>query len=421
MEIRYVYIGDIVPYDNNPRKNEAAVDAVAASIQEFGFRNPVILDKNNVVVCGHTRLKAAEKLGIEEIPVLYADDLSDEQIRAYRLADNKTAELADWDFDKLEEELAQINLDMTAFGFDDPPEDDLITEDDYQPEEKPEPKSKRGEIYQLGRHRLMCGDSTVKADVEALMNGNLADLVVTDPPYGVDYEGSTEDALKIENDNLSGEEFDVFLSTAFERMNESMRPGAGFYVWYASRNVVPFVLALQMNGLEVRQELIWNKSSLVIGRQDYQWKHEPCLYGFKKGPIAEQLAAELGVEKEAVEKALSLIPDYQEKHQPCLYGWKESGHYFTNDRTQTTVLDYAKPVKNGDHPTMKPIDLMAQLIKNSSKKGWKVLDLFGGSGSTLMACEQLERSCFMMEYDPKYVDVIIDRWETFTGQKAVRV
>lgn len=426
MEIRLIPIGDIIPYANNPRNNDAAVDAVAASIEEFGFRNPVILDKKNVVVCGHTRLKAAQKLGLEEIPCTYVDDLTEDQIRAFRLVDNKTAEIADWDFDKLEDELAQISMDMSPWGFDEP-DDDVITDDDYEEAAPDEPKSKQGDIYILGRHRLMCGDSTVAADVQALMNGNLADCVVTDPPYGVGYVGGTEDALEIENDDLSGEEFDIFLTEAFKNMNSAMRDGAAYYVWYASRNPVPFAVALQATGFSVREQLIWNKNALVIGRSDYQWKHEPCMYGWKGGlntpAIAEKLAAELKLEPAAVRQALQdVLTDYGTHHQPCMYGWKEgAAHYFVGDRTQTTVLDYSKPTRNGEHPTMKPIDLMAQLIRNSTKKGWKVLDLFGGSGSTLMACEQTDRMCFMMEFDPKYVDVIINRWESFTGQKAVKV
>lgn len=419
-------LGEIIPYANNPRKNDAAVDAVAASIQEFGFRNPIIIDKKNVVVCGHTRLKAAEQLGLVEVPCLYADDLNDEQIRAFRLVDNKTAEIADWDFDKLEEELAQISMDLSPWGFDEP-DDDVITEDDYAEEAPNEPKSKQGDIFLLGRHRLMCGDSTVAADVKALMNGDLADCVVTDPPYGVGYVGSTEDALEIENDDLSGEEFDLFLTDAFRNMSDAMRDGATYYVWYASRNPVPFALALQGTGFSIREQLIWNKNSMVLGRSDYQRKHEPCMYGWKGGlnlkSVSEKLAAELKLEPGAVKQALQdVLTDYGTHHEPCMYGWKEgAGHYFVDDRKQTTVLDYSKPVRNGEHPTMKPIDLMAQLIRNSTKKGWKVLDLFGGSGSTLMACEQTDRVCYMMEFDPKYVDVIINRWETFTGQKAVKV
>ena len=218
-----------------------------------------------------------------------------------------------------------------------------------------------------------------KVKQEKLMNGEEADLLVTDPPYNVNYEGGTDEKLTIENDNMDSESFQEFLFSAFTNANEHMRPGAGFYVWYASREVVNFVTALARAELEVRQELIWNKNSLVLGRQDYQWKHEPCLYGWKGG----------------------------------------AGHFFIDDRSLTTVLDFNKPTVNREHPTMKPLDLIGFQVRNSTKQGEKVLDLFGGSGSTLIACEQLGRKCYTMEFDPRYVDVIIERWENHTGKKAV--
>ena len=427
MEIKNIPIHEIIPYENNPRKNDAAVDAVAESIREFGFRNPVILDKNNVVVCGHTRLKAAEQLGLKTIPCLYADDLTEDQIRAFRLVDNKTAEFADWDFGKLEEELVKIDMDLSLWGFE-LPDDEVITEDDYK-EEPQEPKSKPGEIYQLGKHRLMCGDSTVREDVLTLMDGVLCDCVVTDPPYNGGYKGGVNgdpDTDQLVNDDLSDSEFDDFLTKAFSNMNEVMKSGCSFYVWFASMKAVHFWLALQANGFIIREELIWNKRPHVIGHADYHWKHEPCLYGWKGGLniplIAERLAKELNLTQDCVAQALQdALTDYGTAHQPCLYGSKEGSHYFTDDRTQVTVLEYAKPAANVEHSTMKPIEMMAQLIRNSTKKNQVVLDLFGGSGSTLMACEQLDRVCYMMEYDPKYVDVIISRWEAFTGKRAVRL
>ena len=428
MEIKYIPVSEIIPYENNPRKNEAAVDAVAESILEFGFKNPVILDRNNVIVCGHTRLKAAEKIGLAKVPVIYADDLTDDQIRAFRLVDNKTAEFADWDFEKLEAELSGIDMDLSLWGFE-LPDDDVITEDDYKEPEPEEPNAKQGDIYLLGKHRLMCGDSTDKADVEALMDGVLCDCVVTDPPYNVGYKGGVNgdpETDQLINDDMSDSDFDDFLTQAFSNMNEAMKPGAAFYVWFASMKAVHFWLALQAAGFVIREELIWNKRPHVIGHADYHWKHEPCLYGWKGGlnipAIAERLASELNLTQDCVEQALQdALTDYGTAHQPCLYGNKEGSHYFTNDRTQVTVLEYAKPSANVEHSTMKPIEMMAQLIRNSTKKGQIVLDLFGGSGSTLMACEQTERVCYMMEYDPKYIDVIINRWETFAGRKAVKV
>lgn len=384
-----ININDLIPYENNPRINDNAVDAVANSIKEFGFKVPIVVDKNNVIVAGHTRLKAAQKLGLEEVPVIVADDLTEEQIKAFRLADNKVSELADWDFAKLEEELKNIAMDMSQFNFDlkelskEFDKNKEVTEDDFDVETEiekiEEPTSKRGDVFQLDNHYLMCGDSTSKEDVERLMNGNKADLVVTDPPYNVAYEGSTKDKLTIMNDKMSPEQFKEFLTEAFKRLYEILNEGGAFYIWLASREQVNFETALNEAGLTVRQQLIWNKNSMTLGRQDYQWKHEPCLYGWKDG----------------------------------------ASHNWYNDRSQTTIMDFNKPNRNGEHPTMKPIELIGYQISNSSKDGDIVADLFGGSGSTLIACEQLKRRCYTMELDPKYCDVIIKRWETLTGNKAI--
>lgn len=269
---------------------------------------------------------------------------------------------------------------MELFGFDNMIEEDTeTTEDDFDAALPEEPKSKLGDIYQIGNHRLMCGDSTSIDDVEKLMNGEKADLLITDPPYNVDYEGKTKDALKIENDKMDNDSFHQFLYDVFVNACSVMKDGASFYVWYASREVVNFQTAIEESGLTVKQELIWNKNSMVMGRQDYQWKHEPCLYG-----------------------------------------WKETAsHNWYGDRKQTTVIDMDRPTKNTLHPTMKPIQLFDYLMRNSSKKNDVILDLFGGSGTTIMACEQNGRFAYCMEYDPKYVDVIIERWEQFTGKKAV--
>lgn len=379
-------VEDLIPYGNNPRFNDDAVDGVASSIERFGFKVPIVVDRDNIIVAGHTRWKACKKLGLETVPCIVADDLTPEQVKAFRLADNKVSELADWDFAKLEEELsalADMDLDFTMsdFGFDSIPDADPETVEDEAPEVDDDnpPVTQPGDIWILGNHRLMCGDSTDKACVERLMDGEKADLVVTDPPYNVAYEGKTKDALTIQNDSMDADTFRGFLTDAFHRCFESLREGGAFYVWYASREHVNFETALNNAGLQVRQQLIWKKNVMVLGRQDYQWKHEPCLYGWKDG----------------------------------------ASHSWYSDRSQTTVLEFDKPVRNAEHPTMKPIELIAYQIKNSSKREDVVLDLFGGSGSTLIACEQLDRNCFMMELDPKYCDVIIKRWENQTGEKAV--
>lgn len=382
MNITNIPLKNLKPYENNPRKNDDAVKYVAESIKEFGFKVPIVIDKNNVIVAGHTRYKAAKKLKMSEVPCIIADDLTDEQIKAFRLADNKVAEKAEWDFDLLNTELDDIiDLDMELFGFEDALQDDAeeAVEDEFEVELPPEPKSKLGDIYQLGNNRLMCGDSTVLEDVEKLMGGEQADMLLTEPPYNVNYEGKTKDKLKIKNDKMDNDNFRQFLTDAFSNADMVMKPGAVFYIWHADSEGYNFRGACFDAGWTVRQCLIWNKNSMVMGRQDYQWKHEPCLYGWKEG----------------------------------------AGHLWASDRKQTTVINFDKPTRNDMHPTMKPIPLFDYQIKNNTKGGDVVLDLFGGSGTTIMACEQNGRRGYSMEYDPRYVDVIVDRWEKFTWAKAV--
>jgi site-specific DNA-methyltransferase (adenine-specific) len=389
MQIKDTPIDQIKPYANNPRDNDDAVDATANSIKKFGWQQPIVVDTGGVIIVGHTRYKAAKKLGLKTIPVLVADKLTPEQVKAYRLADNKTGELADWDDDLLQSELdGLVDIDMSDFGFD--PDITVQTEtvdDDFDEPLPEKPKSKIGQIYQLGRHRLMCGDSTDGGAVAKLMNGQKADLLLTDPPYNVDYGGKsmadkkrskTRKGETIKNDYQDDKQFLEFLTVALSNAFNFMKSGACFYIWYAQSQSIAFYEACRKSKLSVRQQLIWDKNSMVVGRQDYQWKHEPCLYGWAEG----------------------------------------SSHSWCSDRKQTTVLNFDRPAHSDLHPTMKPIPLFDYQIKNSTKSGDIVLDLFGGSGTTIMACEQDGHNAYVMEYDPKYVDVIIDRWEQFTGKKA---
>ena len=404
-------VSELLPYANNPRRNDPAVDAVAASIREFGFKVPIVIDSNNEIIAGHTRLKAAKRLGLQTVPCIIADDLTPEQVKAFRLADNKVSELAEWDLDLLSLELEGLpDFDMEQFGFEKEQEEPEVQEDDYDVVPPIEPIAKLGDIYQLGDHRLMCGDSTRSADVERLMNGQKADLLITDPPYNVNYEGT---AGKIQNDNMSDANFRQFLIDAFSRASESMKPGAAFYIWHADSEGFNFRSAAREVGWQVRQCLIWNKSSLVLGRQDYQWKHEPCLYGWKDG------AAHYFIDDRAITTVIEdKPPEFKKMKKDELI---ELLQEIYSEKVSTTVIDEAKPSSSAEHPTMKPLKLLARHVRNSSKPDDLVLDLFGGSGSTLMTCEQLGRTCYTMELDPRFVDVIINRWEEFTNQKAIKL
>jgi site-specific DNA-methyltransferase (adenine-specific) len=386
LTIEYLPIGDLKAYERNAKLHPAEqIQQIKTSIQEFGFNDPVAVWNDNEIIEGHGRLIAAKELGYTEIPVIRLDSLTDEQRKAYMLVHNKLTMDTGFDLELLNIELGSINdIDMTEFGFefemfsDDSSE---VIEDDYNEELPEEPKSKLGDIYQLGRHRLMCGDSTDAEQVKVLTNGELVDMLLTDPPYNLTYEGKTKDKLKIKNDNMEDTAFRQFLCSAFSAANEVMKAGAVYYIWHSDSEGYNFRGACHDIGWQVREVLIWNKNSMVLGRQDYQWKHEPCLYGWKDG----------------------------------------ASHLWASDRKQTTVIDFNKPNKSDIHPTMKPVGLFDYQIQNNTKGGDIVLDLFNGSGTTIIACEQNGRKAYCMELDPKYVDAAIDRWEKFTGQKAVKL
>ena len=391
MEIINISINELKPYKKNAKVHSPEqVKQIANSLLEFGWQQPLVIDKDNVIVVGHGRVegaKVARKTDpkFNTAPCVRADDLTDEQVKAYRLADNKLNE-SPWDVDLMNEELAAFEeIDMSAFGFDlseladDEPAE--VVEDDYEENLPEEPKAKLGDIYQLGRHRLMCGDSTDIESVKKLTGGVLVDILITDPPYNVAYEGKTKDKLTIQNDSMEDSAFRNFLRDAFTAADAVMKAGAVFYIWHADSEGYNFRGACHDIGWQVREVLIWNKNSMVLGRQDYQWKHEPCLYGWKDG----------------------------------------AGHLWASDRKQTTVIDFNRPQRADIHPTMKPIGLFDYQIQNNTKGGDAVLDLFNGSGTTIMACEQNGRQAYCMELDPRYVDAAIDRWEKFTGQKAVKL
>lgn len=384
MNIVNVRIAEITPYANNPRNNDGAVESVAKSIEKFGFIGAIILNKDKVIINGHTRVKACKKLGMETIPAIIVDHLTKEQEDALRIADNKTGEIAEWNEDLLRAELKALEeagFGIEDLGFDNSELEALLqgdvsvsvgeTDPNAAPEVPEVAVSRPGEVYVLGNHRLVCGDSTKAEDVGRVCKEGEADMWLTDPPYNVAYEGSN--GLTIQNDSMEDVKFREFLRTAFGHAEKALKPGAPFYIFHADSEGYNFRGACHDIGLRVRQCLVWKKNALVLGRQDYQWIHEPCLYG-----------------------------------------WKEGGpHPWYADRSQTTVMEFNKPKKNDVHPTMKPVEMLVYLLQNSSKRGDVVLDTFGGSGSTLIACEQTGRVCKTVELDPRYCDAIRRRWAEF--------
>ena len=393
MQIENKLISDLIPYANNAREHsEEQVLQIASSIKEFGFNNPVLIDKDNGIIAGHGRLEAAKKLGMTEVPTIRLEHLTDTQKKAFILADNRIAINSTWDTDLLSLELTDIkdDFDLNMLGFNDDEINVLtnpIEELDYEEEEIPEPpvepKTKLGDIYQLGNHRLMCGDSTSIDDVDKLMPNEFADLVFTDPPYNVDYSGRGDNNLgKIKNDAMSDEQFEEFCRSFFSCYFAKMKPLACIYVCHPDSQSAP-KLAFEKTFAESFKKsstIIWEKQSAGMGWQDYRAQHEPILYGWKEG---------------------------------------QGKHNFYGDRTKTTVWKIKRDgQQNYVHPTQKPVELPEEAIVNSSKGKDIVLDLFGGSGSTLIACEKTGRQARLMELDPKYCDVIVERWENITGKKA---
>ena len=385
-ELKFVYlpIDALTPYEKNARKHQHAdIDVIKKSIEEFGMNDPIgIWGDKNIIVEGHGRLAALKELGWKEVPCIRLDHLTDEQRKAYALAHNRSAELSTWDFDLLDEELAALKneFDLEGLGFKDLMEEEPQIEpkdDDFDVDEFLNDKtvSQLGDVFQLGRHTLVCGDCTKKEYVDKLVADKKVDLLLTDPPYNVDYEG---EAGTIENDNMENKDFRKFLSSAFKNADRVMKDGASWYVWFADKKSYWVHGAILDVGWEVKQMPVWNKNSLVLGRSKYQFKHEPCYFGWK------------------------------DKATPT----------FSDDRTLTTVWDFDRPTHNELHPTMKPVPLFAFLIKNSTKneKGRDVvLDLFAGSGTTLIASEQTGRTALCMEKSPKYADVIVKRYVRFVG------
>ena len=425
LKIEYRKVGELLPYARNARTHsDTQVSQLAASIKEFGFNNPVAIDADGMILCGHGRVMAAQKLGLTEVPTVCLSHLSDTQKKAYILADNKLALNAGWDNDMLKVELEDLktsdfNLDLIGFSNEEldeimnQDEEQEVEDDDYNVMVPEEPKAKLGEIYILGKHRLMCGDSTSIQDVEKLMGGGeyQADLLLTDPPYNVDYEGGTDKKLKIKNDNMEDQAFRQFLIDVYKAADHVMKPGAPFYIWHADSEGANFRGAAKDMGWQIRECLIWVKNSLVLGRQDYQWRHEPCLYGWKAG--AAHYFTDSRAESTVIEDQVNVDKLSKDELKTLCKKLLDPG-------IETTVIREKKPSINDVHPTMKPVKLFGRLVKNSSKRNDIVLDLFGGSGTTMVACEQLNRRAYLMELDPAYVDVIIDRYQKLTNVEVMR-
>ena len=407
---------DVLSYDpSNARKHsEKNLHAIAASLTEFGQRKPIVVTADNVVVAGNGTLEAARSLGWSKIDVVRAPaEWSSEQLKAFALADNRTAELAEWDTKELAKQLDELidaGFDVSEFGFstEDTSILEIETTEDEAPEPPAKPVSKVGDVWLLGRHRVVCGDSTDAKVLSAALGGQLADCVMTDPPYNVAYEGGTKDKLTIQNDDMSDEDFDKFLLGFYEAALENTKAGGPIYVFHSDMGGGAFRRQMLDAGWLFKQCLIWAKDSLVLGRQDYNWQHEPILYGWKPGaahswygPFTNTTLIELSKQDFSASTREELLELVEQMFS-----------------TSSLVRD-KKPHRNALHPTMKPISLVAKLLKNSCVRDDRVLDPFGGSGSTLIACEQLGLRAGLVELDPKYCDVIVKRWEEFTGEKAV--
>lgn len=375
-------IKDLIPYARNARTHdETQVAQIAASIKEFGFLSPIIIAEDNTILCGHGRFYAAQKLGLSKVPCIKEEYLTETQRRAYILADNKLSLNAGWDNEMLAIELSDLqeeNFDLGIMGFSDDEIADLfkdgndkeVQDDDYDLSAALEKAAfvEKGDVWTVGRHRLMCGDATSADDVSKLMDGRKANLILTDPPYGVSFQSS--DGLSIQNDSIKGEEFYQFLLSAMQNMASVLENGGAAYVFHADTEGLNFRRAFVDAGFHLAGCCIWVKNSLVLGRSDYQWQHEPVLYGFLQN----------------------------------------GKHPWYSDRKQTTIWNFDKPKRNKNHPTSKPLDLLAYPISNSTQANAIVIDTFGGSGSTLIACEQSNRICCTMELDEKYASVILRRY-----------
>ena len=409
MNIENISIDAIKPYSRNAKKHDKKqIDAVAKSIERFGWASPVVIDKNNELIIGHCRVLAAKKLQIKEIPALRMENLSDDEVKALRLADNKLNE-SDWDMGLAIDELKGLDSDLFDLtGFD----KDLIIEPDAQDDvipDNPPAISKLGDLYELGQHRVLCGDATKREDVERLMDGKKADMVFTDPPYNIAYKGQGKNTSnEIIGDDVMSDAFDIFLSKVFANFKEFTKAGGGNYVFHASRTQIAFEQALANNNYIIKNQLIWNKPMSALGWGDYRWKHEPFFYCGQKGQLIQFYG----------DRTRSTVWDFQKSEQQLL-NWAKR-QKIAEQNGKTTIWSMKRDNVNGYvHPTQKPVELICYAIINSTKTDDIVLDLFGGSGSTMIASEKMGRTAYSMELDPKYVDVIVQRYVDYTGNENI--
>lgn len=388
-EMNLVDVDKLIPYVNNARTHsKEQINKLRASIREFGFINPVIIDRDYNVIAGHGRILASQEEGIDKVPCVFVDYLTDAQKKAYIIADNRMALDADWDEELLKIEIESLkgeDFDLSFTGFDESELLDLfgddskgkVEDDNFDLSSALEKASfvEKGDVWTVGKHRLMCGDATSKEDVQTLMGDTKGNLILTDPPYGVSFKSSS--GLTIENDSMKNDEFYNFLLSAFKNMADHLEKGGSAYVFHADTEGLNFRKAFVDSGFHLAGCCIWVKNSLVLGRSDYQWQHEPVLYGFMQN----------------------------------------GKHRWYSDRKQTTIWNFDKPKKNSNHPTSKPLDLLSYPIGNSTQENAVVIDTFGGSGSTLIACEKMNRICYTMELDEKYASVILRRYVEDTGDK----
>lgn len=434
-----VAIEKVIPNPKNPNKHpKKQIELLAKIIKSQGWRAPITVSKRSgFIVRGHGRLEAAQLLGMESVPVDWQDYESEAAEYADLIADNRLSELSEIDNDLMADLLREVDDEFTELtGYTDEEiavllaeSPDVIEEDDYDAAEAydsiKEPITQEGDIWILGNHRLLCGDSTRQNDAECLVGGDLADMCFTDPPYNVAYEGKTKDKLGIKNDSMSDVQFDDFLAQVYDVIYNSLRPGAPVYVCHADSYGHLFRSNFVQSGLLLKEVIVWVKNTMVLGRQDYQWKHEPILYGWKPGAShswyggrKQTTVIDENIPLEIVKDGDEFILNFSSDQGDVIVRVPEFKVEGCGDDALDTIWRFNKPLRNGEHPTMKPIELCARGIRNSSKKGDIVFEPFGGSGSTLIAAEQLDRRCYCIELDPKYCDVIVNRYIQFKGNDS---